>query len=186
MNTIIRKAKKDDAEQMIALRNLSARKGFAGFLSEDALVEEENREEERIAQIKKNIDDNSIISFVAEVDEKFVGFIDGKLLNPWGYFNKEGFSDLGQLYIHPEWQRQGLGRQLFDVFVSSLLKHGSEKMVIRVLERNTAARSLYEKLGGKLSDITQTNNYAGKLTNMVFYTFDLPELAKTKMRKFLK
>ncbi len=70
-------------------------------------------------------------TFVIERDSKAVGFI--SLLEP---------NEVGGLFVLPDWQGHGLGRQLIEH--AATLK-GS--LVLNVFKQNHAARRFYERLG---------------------------------------
>ena len=54
------------------------------------------------------------------------------------------------LYLLPEYQRQGIGRQLTISVVERLVEQEMDSLLIRVLKANTPARRFYEALGGQL------------------------------------
>ena len=54
------------------------------------------------------------------------------------------------LYLLPEYQRQGIGRQLTISVVERLVEQGMHSLLIRVLKANAPARRFYEALGGEL------------------------------------
>jgi len=54
------------------------------------------------------------------------------------------------LYLLPEYQRQGIGRQLVISVVERLVEQEMDSLLIRVLKANAPARRFYEALGGQL------------------------------------
>ena len=54
---------------------------------------------------------------------------------------------LDKLYVHPEHQRQGIGRRLLDAAITHARKAGAVRLVLRVNKHNAAALSAYEKYG---------------------------------------
>jgi ribosomal protein S18 acetylase RimI-like enzyme len=54
------------------------------------------------------------------------------------------------LYLLPEYQRQGIGRQLVISVVERLVEQEMDSLLIRVLQANAPARRFYEALGGQL------------------------------------
>ena len=84
------------------------------------------------------------------------------------------FADLNGLYIHPDYQHIGLGKEFFDIFVEEIKKKNINKFMLGVLKDNLQARKAYEKWGGKL-DTTYSLPYenCGVKTEEVFYIYEL-------------
>lgn len=53
------------------------------------------------------------------------------------------------IYVLPEYQRQGIGRQLMSMCAEELLRGSMDTLLVWVLEANPARR-FYERLGGEL------------------------------------
>ena len=58
--------------------------------------------------------------------------------------------EVGSLYVHPEHQRHGLGRQLLQHLATRLQAMGIQTLHIGVLATNVEAQRFYEALGGQL------------------------------------
>jgi ribosomal protein S18 acetylase RimI-like enzyme len=58
-----------------------------------------------------------------------------------------GIGHVTQLCVLPEFQRQGVGRKLLELCTTSLRSHDCEAITLTVTEQNTAAVSLYQRLG---------------------------------------
>jgi ribosomal protein S18 acetylase RimI-like enzyme len=54
------------------------------------------------------------------------------------------------LYVHPDFQRQGIGQRLMRPAADWLGEHGYARFLIWVLRDNHPARRFYEALGGRL------------------------------------
>lgn len=76
-------------------------------------------------------------------DEKIVGFS----LNGFGDWNgKSTVYDAGTGVL-PEFRRQGVSREMFDLMMPEFKRDGIEQFLLEVITTNDAAIKLYEKLG---------------------------------------
>jgi GNAT superfamily N-acetyltransferase len=62
-----------------------------------------------------------------------------------------GVGHLARLYVAPERWGEGIGTQLYEAAIASMVGAGFPAATLWVLERNTRARSWYERLGWRLS-----------------------------------
>jgi GNAT superfamily N-acetyltransferase len=84
--------------------------------------------------------------FVAELDNRVVGFASGGRCRSLGRWSGELFV----LYVLSAWQGRGIGRALFDATHFELARRGHPDMLVWVLAENRACR-FYEHLGGVAS-----------------------------------
>jgi GNAT superfamily N-acetyltransferase len=77
--------------------------------------------------------------WVAEQDEILIGFAHTVLLN--------GQCKLDKLYIHPDYQRHGLGAALLAQAREWALKAGKTRLTLQVNRHNSLALSAYRKYG---------------------------------------
>jgi ribosomal protein S18 acetylase RimI-like enzyme len=77
---------------------------------------------------------------VARDHEALVGFAHG-------YPMSDGDYKLDKLYVHPDYQRHGIGGLLLDRLIRHARKHGCERLVLRVNRNNTNAIAAYRKYG---------------------------------------
>lgn len=61
-----------------------------------------------------------------------------------------GETDMMNIAVHPDFRRQGIGEALINALVSDLKQRGSRCLTLEVRASNSAAQSLYEKLGFSL------------------------------------
>jgi len=140
----IRDAESGDFEQLLKLKL-------------DSKEEERklNKELEPVAKVKKHYAEylnNDLKSayrklLVATDKSDIVGVILVKLfrsLKVAGY-KKRGY--LSNLYVVPEYRKQGVGRKLTAKAISWLKSVGADEATLEIYENNLAARMLYEKLG---------------------------------------
>ncbi|WON77531.1 ribosomal protein S18-alanine N-acetyltransferase [Serratia sp. UGAL515B_01] len=84
-----------------------------------------------------------------EVDGQMAGFaITQIVLDEATLFN---------IAIHPDWQRQGLGRTLLNALVEQLVTRGIVTLWLEVRASNLVAIALYEDLG--FNEVTVRSNY---------------------------
>lgn len=92
----------------------------------------------------------SLESLVAVTETgEIVGFVDG------GIYRSERLSSLGELYslyVHPKWQRKGIGKTLAKKVLSRLSTHGLGPMIAFALVANASAISFYEAIGGTICE----------------------------------
>ena len=173
-NVIIRMVRSEDAEQYITLVNKVWRIAYKHIFPDAVFVDRDAHSAERIAHFSENhYNDESVISYAAEVDGKIAGIMFGRMNSNYQHFNDLGFADLEGLYIYPEYQGIGIASAFRKVFESWAKQNGAKKYVIGVLKDNLKARKVYEKWGGKLDDHTQPFVKLGVGYDEVFYTFDL-------------
>lgn len=64
-----------------------------------------------------------------------------------GYALMEGDYKLDKLYVHPDYQRHGIGHLLLELMIEGARRHGSRRMVLRVNRNNAKAIAAYRKYG---------------------------------------
>jgi GNAT superfamily N-acetyltransferase len=95
---------------------------------------------------------------VAETDdERIVGFIDGgkERSHP-----EKGIGEIYAIYLLKDFQKQGIGRKLFEAAKKSLIEAGMTSMVVWVLQ-NSPNKRFYVSTGGTLQTGVKTLNVAG-------------------------
>ncbi len=108
-------------------------------VSEDDIKAKNLESPERVQKWKEKIEDQSgdNLILVARDHDKLVGFCFVK--------KEENYNFIDSLYIRPEYQGRGLGRQLMDQGMSWL---GTEKdIMLDVAEYNSHAIEFYKQLG---------------------------------------
>ncbi len=64
-----------------------------------------------------------------------------------GYALMDGDYKLDKLYVHPDYQRHGIGQLLMALMIEHARRHGARRMVLRVNRRNAQAVAAYRKYG---------------------------------------
>ena len=172
MEYLIRKYKIGDGEQIVPLKNISWKSAYSHIFPEEVFLDNESKEKDRIKTFDEDLKEKGGICYVAEADNKIIGVMIYNLVCEVDYFAKMGYAQLAVLYLHPEVQRQGLGKKFFDLFVKNLKEINHNKFCIGVLENNYNARKAYEKWGGKLTDIKVDFVRLDKPYTEVFYEYD--------------
>lgn len=85
--------------------------------------------------------------FVKKIDHHVIGFVLGTFaLNP-----PKGYKgEIKMLYVLPEYQQLGFGKQLLQEAVQHFMNHHVETMFIGTFKDNAIARGFYERLDGKV------------------------------------
>ncbi|MBP8250857.1 MAG: GNAT family N-acetyltransferase [Herpetosiphon sp.] len=141
---MIRRATVDDAPAIAHVHIAAWQNSYRSIVPDEildnlAILQYTNRWQETLKAGK--------LVFIAEHDGQIVGFAQGDVarepqISPYT-------AELNTIYLLPDLQGHGLGRQLFDAVVESL-KHEHRAMLLWVLKDNQAARGFYEHLGGKV------------------------------------
>ena len=146
MNTLIRRAQIEDAAGIAQVHVASWRTTYAGIIDDQVLNEISVAQRTREREIRLAFPPPGVVTYVAEIDEKIVGFATG------GRERRESSVYTGELfaiYLLQAYQRLGIGRQLVQAVVRDLLAQGLESLLILVL-RDNPARGFYERLGGRV------------------------------------
>jgi len=90
---------------------------------------------------------NTTNTFVAEFDGTVAGFSSGLMLKE----PRHGLdAELSAIYVTPQHQRSGIGRQLVGAVAAAQAALGGTGLVVWVLAANRRARTFYEDLGAEL------------------------------------
>lgn len=91
-------------------------------------------------------------SVVVEVKDKIVGFVLGRVVSsPYELRNVAWIELIG---IHPEYQRQGVGRKMVEAWKEHCRKKGIKKVHIMLNWRDWRMLSFFESLGFSRGDLT--------------------------------
>lgn len=122
-----------------------------------------NSEEQYIDRWKNRLMNTETTTLIhAENNELIKGLIH--------YFKIESNANIQMLYIHPKYQRQGIGRKLVETCINKIAEWEVrvESTLIWVLESNINARSFYESVGCKTDGLTRFNQ-TFKMTEVQYY-----------------
>jgi len=146
-----RKAKMDDCYAIAELKGIVWNTTYKGIYSEDKLSGYDVEKNQRTFQ--KIVDDPDIEMYVAENNQKIVGFMTcGKPYREFQHFQQE----IGLLYILKEYQRQGIGKTFFDIARRQVQLNGHKEFFVAVNKQNIAAYEFYIAMGGETISIDES------------------------------
>ena len=155
----------------------SWRESFAGLVPQSFL--DKMSVEKRTAAFAAGFLDDSYKMYVAENTEGvIVGFADcGESRE-----SIEGYeAELFAIYLVPEYQRRGVGGELFKRVINALVRRGKRSMYLEALEVSPY-RSFYEQMGGQVIERRETE-IEGEMFNLLVYGWeDLVEIIKLEGR----
>ncbi len=165
----IRKAEIADADGIARVHVESWQTTYKGIMPDEYLagitIEKRRRLWANILSSETNdIFEKSVIFVVENETGEIVGFVSGgKKKTP----DNEYEGELGGIYLLKEYQRQGIGQQLVEIFVQSLLDEGVGSMSLSVLADNSS-KFFYEKLGGEKVSETKTVIGGKELKHLIY------------------
>lgn len=159
---MIRRATLSDVNQIATVIMRAWEEAYAGIIDQEYI---ENMDKDRYISIfKNNILKQEEIIFV--YDEKGVkGFISGK------EHNGEYDCEIVGLYVDPENQGKGVGKQLFQKMKEEFITKGKSRLLVWTLE-NADNNGFYIKMGGVKKEDKKLS-YGGKSYDGVGFSFDL-------------
>lgn len=170
---IIRKARLEDAERYVDLNNLVWRDAYKHIFPEEVFIEKENMKDIKMAQFCEYVESEENIVYVAEKAGELVGLMLAGTSSFYSYYAELGYADLMAIYVHPNYQGQGIASQLKSVFDEWLKEKDKTKFVIGVLKDNFKARAVYEKWGGEIDTREEPFKMFGKDYSEVFYLYNI-------------
>jgi ribosomal protein S18 acetylase RimI-like enzyme len=143
MELIFRKAVLDDATAIESLIILAWQKAYRGILS-DALLDNRSTDEGSV-RIRKGIETKPEFHYhVLETNGKIVGV---SIFCPCHDTDLTDTTEIMVFYIHPDDQRQGLGRILMRETLAAIQESGCARVALWVFKDNHNARAFYEAMG---------------------------------------
>jgi ribosomal protein S18 acetylase RimI-like enzyme len=165
----IRAARPDDASAVAILHASSWRSAYRGILRDDFLdgALDENRRALWGARLSDGTQEHQLILVdedAGEIRGFACAFIDAD--PQWGTL-------LDNLHVVPELKGQGLGRRLMSAVAAQVQQSASKPMLhLWAYEKNLAARSFYERLGGVATACEEEPALDGTRINVVRYFWD--------------
>ncbi|KFZ43124.1 N-acetyltransferase [Anoxybacillus flavithermus] len=135
MAYVIRKMKQEDIKQIQYIAKITWNVTYEGIIPSD--VQENFLKSAYSDERMKQRLDRSIL-FVAEMDEKIVGFAN---FSPIG---KDGSVELWALYVHPKQQGKGIGSALLQ---KGIQIDGVNEIYVNVEKDNQIGKTFYEAKG---------------------------------------
>lgn len=158
----IRIANINDAQGIAKVHIDSWRITYKGIIPQSFL--DSLNYEQRTKLWENNISDKTNTIFVAENENKIIGFVTGGTRNT----NKEpGASDLTSIYILEEWQGYGVGKKLLKKIMTSFLEQDYQKIYVDVLAANKT-RHFYKYYGAEYVKTVQLEIAGKKLDEEIY------------------
>ena len=179
MNIVIRNIKYEDIENVVDIKIDGWQTAYRGIVDDDFL---DNMDRDTdIEKRKKDWKENGFI--VAEDDNEILGFCRYSEGNddPENFPNID--CEIRALYVKSNKKRLGIGKKLFEYVVREFKSKGKNQMIIWCLKENFPSRAFYEKMGGELAGI-QNSEFGGKEYELVGYKYILEniEISENKRR----
>ena len=165
-NITYRKASIADCPTVAKVHVRSWRESFAGLVPETVM--NQITVGKRIKAFQERFKSDSYQMYVAESDGDVIGFVD------WGSPRQEikGYeAELYAIFLLPESQGSGVGRQLFSLCVQGMAKSGMRSMYLLTFE-NSPYRSFYDKMGGRVIKKMDLE-IEGMMFDTVVYVWDI-------------
>lgn len=171
MKIKIERCKVDDAEQYINFLNLVWKNAYSNIFPEEVFQRRDHGKQNFINGFERFLNDKNNFYICAKIDNNIIGILFGNLKTHNMKYQNLGFAELGAIYVHPDFQRQGIGKQLKNYFEKWLKENGKDKYVIGVLQRNKNAIKTYESWGGKNMGRIFKTEIMGKKYNEIIFEF---------------
>ena len=98
----------------------------------------------------KIINNPNIDLYVVEDSGRLVGYMDcGAPYRPYKEFKQE----IGLLYLLKEYQRKGIGKELFNLATNRIKENGYNEFFVCCNKYNLNAQEFYKKMGGIIDNI---------------------------------
>lgn len=151
MNITYREAKIDDYEGIYYVSCYSWEETYRGFMPDKYLDDRINNFDERALRTKKYLEN---LDFEGDLDKYLVCEVDGKIVGICQYSRSQNasYADsglLGALYVLKDYQKLGIGKELFRRAAKGIRDMGYKTMYLECLTGNDAI-NFYLKYGGQI------------------------------------
>lgn len=169
MEIKIRHANKNDTFDIIEIKRHGWLSAYTHIFGEDKINHHFDSKKNDPEYIKTSIEqiETNPHSYVATIDDKAVATMAIKEILP-----EEDFIEVLYLYVHPAYQRHGIGKKLYDIAISVAKENNKNNIHIEAIKDNYIGCAFYRKNGGKdLS--TRTRTCCGIEVDMITFNFDI-------------
>ena len=152
MNYLIRLANENDCDDLSKLKQQVWSETYRGIYNDEII---DNFDYQKNSEKFLNIINNPLIDlYVVEDNNRIVGYMDcGSPYRPYKEYNQE----IGLLYLLKEYQKNGIGKELFNIAVNKIKNNGYNEFFVCCNKYNTNAQKFYRKMGGVVDDIDEDN-----------------------------
>ncbi len=141
----IRLARRDDAPALAWIRTASWRAAYRDIIPARALERIAAHDAGRMSRAVTQRRPGHALWLACDPDDTALGYV---WLAPQTDRRLPFLGEVIELYLHPQWQRRGIGRQLLVHAIWSAIAMGLQPVMLWALADNRAARGFYEGLGG--------------------------------------
>ena len=152
LNYIIRLACDNDCLELSKLKHTVWSENYCGIYS-DEKIDNFDFEKNRLKFL--NIISNPNVNlYVVEDNKKIVGYMScGMPYRPYKDYKQE----IGLLYLLKEYQKKGIGKELFNIAYNEIKENGYNDFFISCNKYNINAQEFYKKMGGIIDKIDDDN-----------------------------
>ena len=150
MNYVIRLANEKDCDNLSRLKQRVWSETYRGIYSDEKI---DNFDYQKNSEKFLNIVNNPNIElYVVEDNNKLVGYMDcGTPFRPYKDFKQE----IGLLYLLKDYQRKGIGKELFNIAVNKIKENSYNEFFVCCNKYNVNAQEFYKKMGGVIAEVDE-------------------------------
>lgn len=155
-NLEIRPATYDDCEYLSILKKEIWETTYRGIYPDEKIDNYNYKDNED--RFNGFINNKNQQLYVVVDSNKLIGYIEfGEPFRPFQDYKQE----IGLFYIKQEYQRQGIGKKLFDLAYNYIKNLDVDKFFISCHKYNLNAQKFYAKMGGKIVQIDDDSDNDG-------------------------
>lgn len=179
---VIRHETEYDFESSLEVKRLSWLSAYSHIFSPESINNHFNSKLNSAGYKSEYIDlaKNTKQLYVAELDGKVVA-----TMNIAPKHEAYDFVEILWLYVHPDYQRMGIGKKLYDLAKLLILEQGVKKIHIEALTDNKIGCSFYSKNGGKIIS-TKIKEMLGTKAELSTFRFDIEPIVLETERLILR
>lgn len=164
----LRNAHLSDAKRLAEINKLCWQKNYRGIVP-DQFLDNLSLTEKRIERFKEQIKESDIY-LCALQNNQIVGYLSAyKEKNE----NRPAPYEIRYLYIHPDFQHQGIGQKLFHAFMEKI---NHQSFYLYMLDGNKNGTKFYQKMGGhRLHQFDQDTEVLNLKTHDICWLFNPKE-----------
>lgn len=141
---IIRKAKKEDSENIIDVNIKTWLDTYKGIVADEFLKNKINTRQISIDKCRNTVEkDNNV--YVAILDNKLVGIVSFGKSKIDKYYK---YGEIYSLYVLKDYQRRGIGKAIFFNGINDLKEQQYKNILVSCIKQNPS-NEFYIKMGGK-------------------------------------
>ena len=153
MNYTIRLANENDCDDLSRLKHQVWTETYRGIYSDEKL---DNYDYQKNSdKFLNTINNQGVDLYVVEDNNKLVGYMScGTPYRPYKEFKQE----IRLLYLLKDYQRKGIGEELFNIAVNKIKESGYNEYFICCNKYNLNAQEFYKKMGGVVDKVEEDND----------------------------